>query len=648
LLLQEVFYLLILGAGSGKSRAGRETKNMLMNAINNKELHNTNVNYKNSIFIGIDYSNGDRIVENETDSSTSLALRIFLKVFRLESVSEFVSSSDEYKYLINYKLLTIKNVMRLLSIKLHEFFQLQLDEDIPIILILDEIQKTKEFFSRKTLNSDNQKEIKNWKLALNSIGDYSVNINGMNINYENDRLLVSTIISGTLDDKDLPFIHPTEYGLAKYPLPVFTFEEIMNTLKILAKDEIIPNWILSPYFHRFWWLMGIIPRTLDVAVENTKLYNSNRKDIEKTNEQILLDIYKNSIKAFESYYLSRYDYLNDMSIILLSCTNLHQETLGNKIDKEIDNGNRTGKLFYNYNSKTFYMPHIIFENFNQTISNSPFPTLPYFNKFNFEDFETIDLQRIASSFSFLFKNDIKTIKLKDIINAGGNEHVLNIDLKVNLRYFREEIRNFLFVNSKDEIIIDSIDEVQVEGNKIKKKDLLNYVFKTKKNCFLIDGRVWLDKKLLLIVQYKFRLPNEEFKTEKNDVLEWVDHVKNSLKYEYKNFKFVYLYVTTGVIPQDDKNKIKASEDNVLYIDRTNIQNYISTNLLPYFLTPSSDEIKILEFIELNNIEKVITRNNVTINDLKSVLQFINVDKSDYNGLKYDDLLSFTIDKLLKN
>ena len=228
--------MLILGAGSGKSRAGRETKNILINAINNNKLH---VNYKNSIFIGIDYSNGDRIVENELNSSTSLALRIFLKVFRLECAYEFVGS-DEYKYLIHYKLITIKNVMRLLSIKLHEFLQLNLDEDIPIILILDEIQKTKEFFSGKTLDSD-KKEIKNWKLALYSIGDYSVNLNGKNINYEKDRLLVSTIVSGTLDDKDIPFIHPTEYGQAKYPLPVFTFEEIMNVLKILAKDEIIPN-----------------------------------------------------------------------------------------------------------------------------------------------------------------------------------------------------------------------------------------------------------------------------------------------------------------------------------------------------------------------------------------------------------------------
>jgi len=75
-----------------------------------------------------------------------------------------------------------------------------------------------------------------------------------------------------------------------------------------------------------------------------------------------------------------------------------------------------------------------------------------------------------------------------------------------------------------------------------------------------------------------------------------------------------------------KNEIKTSTDNVLYVDRTNIQNYIPTNLLPYILTPSSDEIKILEYMELNNIEKATTRNRVTIKDLKNVLKFIDVDK----------------------
>jgi len=126
---------------------------------------------------------------------------------------------------------------------------------------------------------------------------------------------------------------------------------------------------------------------------------------------------------------------------------------------------------------------------------------------------------------------------------------------------------------------------------------------------------------------------EKLKKEPNSVLEWVELVKKSLIEEYKDYKLVYLYVTTGIIPEKQKTEIKKSNDLVLFVDRKNLESYAPTNIFPYLVTPSSDEIQLLEFMELHKIEKKGTLLRTTKEDLENILDFLKVDKSEIRKKK---------------
>jgi len=55
-----------------------------------------------------------------------------------------------------------------------------------------------------------------------------------------------------------------------------------------------------------------------------------------------------------------------------------------------------------------------------------------------------------------------------------------------------------------------------------------------------------------------------------------------------------------------KNKKQKSKSQMiwcyLWIGK-NLESYAPTNIFPYLVTPSSDEIQLLEFMELHKIEK---------------------------------------------
>jgi len=87
-------------------------------------------------------------------------------------------------------------------------------------------------------------------------------------------------------------------------------------------------------------------------------------------------------------------------------------------------------------------------------------------------------------------------------------------------------------------------------------------------------------------------------------------------------EFIYVYVTTATVSPIIKTQIQTSKDKIICIDRSNIQEYIPTNLLPYLLTPSNEEIKMLEFMELNNIKRLGKIIRITIADMKEILKFL--------------------------
>jgi hypothetical protein len=212
------------------------------------------------------------------------------------------------------------------------------------------------------------------------------------------------------------------------------------------------------------------------------------------------------------------------------------------------------------------------------------------------------LRKICNSFNLLFAEEIKTISLRELLRVGGTQKALDLEISINKRIFREEVEDFILVNNKNEIEYRHVHEAVVTSDTIQDQNLMDYVFKTNKGCYLVDGRIWLSSKYLMVSHYKYRLPSEGIKKEANDVLEWVNQVKYALKEEYPSHELIYLYITTSMIPEKQKMELKKSGDYILYVDRSNLETYTPTNLYPYLMTPSNEEIELLKFIEHNQIK----------------------------------------------
>ena len=645
---QQYVYLVARGgAGTGKSRACRETKRIVSNALEKKTLP---THYRNSIFLLMDYSNGDQLSKEEVEygPEVALGLRIFLKLFHEVNPSEYVLTK-EYQFLCENHLLNLKVVFKVASRHLHSYFHLKQEEDIPIVLLLDEFQKNKTFFPG---NVEREKEIESpyWRIPLHRIGQYCVDTSQTNENYNRDHLLVTTMIAGTLNEDDLQF-HPTDYGHDYFPLPLFKFEMILEILQYSVEHERIPLWSIEPTYYRFWWVMGLIPRTLEFALLTLKRmqFDSNRQKINKNDTDILAQLYQKTSNELSDYYTSRYQSQNseeDALLLRLSCTNMNLDSLGIKVETWVRDKKRSGKIFTNSEQNTLFLPQVVFVELNEKTHNAPFPDLPAFYRFNFEDFEVFDLRKITNSFNLLFEQQIKTISLRQLLRAGGTQKVLDLEIPIHKRIYREEVEDFISVNNKNEIEFHYLHEVVVTSDRIQNDNLFDYVFKTHPGCYLIDGRIWLSSKYLLVIQYKYRLPSEDLKKETNDVLEWVDQVKHALKDEYSSFELIYLYVTTSMIPEKQKEEIKQSNDLVLYVDRSNLESYAPTNLYPYLMTPGSEEIEMLKFIEKNQIKKTTTRLSITTEDMKQILDFLQVPNKDRKELKvFDDYLKFTMEKI---
>jgi hypothetical protein len=187
------------------------------------------------------------------------------------------------------------------------------------------------------------------------------------------------------------------------------------------------------------------------------------------------------------------------------------------------------------------------------IRKSERPNLPAFYRFNFDDFESVDLREISNSLNLLFEQQIKTISLRELLRVGRNQSTLDLEILINKRTFREEVEDFVSVNSKNEIKYHHLLDVVVTAKKIEKESLVDYVFKTNPRCYLIDGRIWLGNKHLLLIQYKYRPPSEDLKKEANEVLKWVNEVKYTLKEKYPSHELIYLYITTSMIPEEQRN-----------------------------------------------------------------------------------------------
>lgn len=489
--------------------------------------------------------------------------------------------TKEYAFFMENHLLDINLLFQLTSKILHKNLNLKNQEDIPIILLLDEYRKIQETFENSIQFS--------WKDPLYKIGMYSVNTSDINKNYNRDHLLINVIISGTLKDDDIK-LNSTEYSLSYYKLPLFQFEIILEILKHLVKNSYLPEWSIQPYFYRFWWIMGMIPRTLEIAIQNLKNsnYNNDRSKINENNSNILYQLYQNTMEQLESLYSSYSIYSNiDIFLLQLSCSNINillfYQSEKNELIQVLENAKRSGKVYLNHDTNTLLLPHPVFIHLNKELQK-PFSNIKYFNDFDFNDFEKIDLLKIQNNFELLKKFKIKKVKLKDLFRCNGNKFALDIAIEVNSRTYTEEIEPIWFINKNNEIHFKNIDKITVKST-VLTNNLNQFIFKTYKGCYLVDGRMWLkneDQEYILFIQY--RILNEEINS--NVIKEWVESLKQNLKSKFENNLFIYLFVTTGFLSKFQKDYIDSSQDFILFIDRSNIQNYLPTNLYPYLMSLS--------------------------------------------------------------
>jgi hypothetical protein len=593
---QEYAYLVARGgAGTGKSRACRETKRMVSDALQTKTLPS---HYQYSIFLMMDYSNVDSLSDEEVGNGAdvALALRIFLKLFHDMRASKFVQTKV-YRFLCKHRLLVLDIVFQAASERLHEYFGLKSEVDIPVILLLDEFQKNKSFFHPLF-----------WRYSIDRIGSYCVDTAGVNEKYNRDHLIVTAMIAGTLSD-DLEF-DTTDYGKIYFKLPLFKFHSILVILQHCVENNMIPKWAIGPSYYRFWWMMGLIPRTLVFALFalNGLNYDQNRKSIAANDNEILENMYKTTSSMVRYAYTENYQSndSDDVLLLKLSCTNLGVNCFGRKLYSWINDKKRTGKVFTNTDQNTIFLPQVVFLEMNER-ERGPFPNLPKFYQFTWEDFESVDLKKITNSFNLLFEEKIEQISIRRFLRAGGSQKTLDLDISINARLYREEVESFISKTPQQEVVYLHLGDVKVRGKEVQKEELLNYVFKTHGGCYLVDGRIWLDEKHLLLIHYNYRLPSEGFEPDRNEVLEWVNDVKGVLEGKYPSYTLIYLYVTTSMIPEKQKDEIRRCWDHVLFVDRSNLECYVPTNLYPYVMTPGKDEAELLNFMEANHIQNDLTQ-----------------------------------------
>jgi hypothetical protein len=269
------------GSGAGKTRASNEIKNILKENGKDEIFQNTQQIY-------IDFSNGDKILDFEDDTLQILGLRIFIKAATNGSLDDFVGKyKSKIKYYIEEGVFMPSLVFEVIGKLYHNI--LKLDSIIPIVIILDNYQFTIDKFP----------ENKKWKDIASSIGKYMCNSTDKNINTAADKLLIIPVIAGTIPNETIYF-DLTLYGNISFPLPPFTFENIMTIIKEEFKNEEFYNTYEK---NRFWYLIGMIPRSLEYILDLIKkesidfsTKDFNLESLYKKINLYLNDIYSKNIQ----------------------------------------------------------------------------------------------------------------------------------------------------------------------------------------------------------------------------------------------------------------------------------------------------------------------------------------------------------------
>jgi hypothetical protein len=428
---------------------------------------------------------------------------------------------------------------------------------------------------------------------MKQVPSYSCDSQSINKNLNRDNLILIPVISGTLPNTLIRF-DPTDYTTINFPLPLFPFNIIIQLLK---DENIEEKYYSTKELKRFWYLNGLIPRSLEYSIlvfkELLKKENiSEEKDFynllfEKTINK-LLSLYK-----FEYYY-------NEI-LIYYNFTGFEFEY--NQQIKFEENFLK-GIIYKNKNNQILF-PYVVFNEIipkELKLPKNLFPILK--SQFNWILFEELILRIFTKRIEFFLKiknNNNNMIELNELFKGLKGFSNLKINLKnVNNVYYKEEL-NYFSQKTINETKIDNKTNFY-ENNEIK-------IIKSKINSYLVDGRILCyslnNEKIIILIQFKHKIEPSETNEDKLDIspLEWYKKTKLEFENKFKDHKIIYVFITNANIPKksneaiyieqesnninendnDKKNETKKiPRENIFILDNSIAEEFFSPNLLPYF------------------------------------------------------------------
>lgn len=568
------------GSGAGKTRAASEVINIL-------RKHNSDI-FGKMQEIYVDFSNGNGHYTGESlIPSNYLGVRIFAAVLRQGAgkVERMVKQigSEIFCHYSNKGVFDTEIVLQVVSTKFRELLNIDKAIPLPIVIILDEFQKT-------------IGEVPEWKKLYYTIGDYMCSTQSKNECSLRDKLVIVPVIAGTLLYKDVTF-EPTDYTNKKIPLPSFSPKIVM---KILKAENIDNRLLEDRELLRLWYLMGLVPRNLEDAyrIATEKLKKQKYSNIQP-GEDLFCNLVRSIVIKTEKTIEERYKF--DANIC--QYTDKYDQQLAfyavtatsSPYDKWVRNITLEGKLFKTIKRRIF-LPHFIFKELTTKYYKEIAKVMPTFaSDFTWQHLEELDLKTLSARINGLIDITGKNIVgLDDIFPGVWKDEHLNPKIQISSVKYEQATQWFIPIPKKGNkgkySMIGPSEDIPIDSNKnaiIKSADRKNFIFRSKAGNVSMDGlytAVQDNSDALFIIQHKYK--EEPSITESQITNEmpvpWYNHIVTSVKEAYPHAICYFVYITNAKL--GTLTKIKAIEkcDNLLIIDQSSLEEYISPNILPYY------------------------------------------------------------------
>jgi hypothetical protein len=567
------FITTVGGSGSGKTRAACEVVRIATKAAQKGQV---SPHFAHTTEVFVDFSNGNSLVRGESDNPANyIGVRIFAAALREEKVARMSNTIgvDNYIKLTEQGVFNIDIVLFVIGKEYRRMLNIADQVPLPISLVLDEFQNT-----MKDLPTT-------WKKCLHSIAEYMCNTQKANEMLVRDNLIIIPTVAGTLLYDDVSF-NATDYSSILMTLPSFPMKIVIKLVKEeqISKDqEIMEQLVSGKELRRFWYLMGIIPRNLEVAVRHAKAL-LDTPDFKNTQiignkenmfvEQLFTLVTQDIINMYNFQtlnYTKNGDRDRELLSITLSALKSNVEWL-NTLKRE-------GKIFSTLEGP-IYLPHVVLYILNEKFHIIPKDHLHTLAcNFSWMNFEQLHLHLLVNRINYLFETK-DALTIEKIFPGAYGKNLLNKPLKISqkVEYAQETmeyIDNNLHVVPFKQITIDSDQQPIVNQTEIEK-----YVLQAPLNHASVDAR-WITKKYAFFIQYKYTSRPKTDHEQDMSPLQWYDNIYLKLRRAYPKRTVVMVFVTNANIPKKAKEAIDKHPYSLLVIDASVIQKHFPPNLLPY-------------------------------------------------------------------